>query len=581
MVDGQMETNIRKVILVHGITPLTVLTLYFVGYSYFISWLVPRYGHNVNAVFVNSAWKYPPLLAAAMLIIYLALGKAGKGAGQFARTGREKLSAGDLVLVLLPLSPVVQYVINNFDILSPLGSLYVLGVFALFSLFLTIVVPLFLGMACSAGTLMILGMSFTFMITNMAALSVRYRWLGQGSLMTQLAIFSAIFFAGRLLASLIGRKVLYVFIAVFFIANSVIRLAGSDWTGRTVSGADAANKLLELAGGRAPATKPNIYLLVYDAYVINETMLAYGIDNNAQEEYLENLGFTIYPHTYSVGSLSIDSMSRTLNASTEYHGDRRRGVSGDGLALNLLRGFGYETYGIFQSDYFFRGISSSYDFSFPQKSKAPHKLLAKAIFMGEFRFEVAFDQPSIQQFDEFKSKIFSDIPITPRIVYMHDPRPNHSQNSGICRPDETDLFRERLIEANHQMRLDLETIIQGDPGAIIIVAGDHGPYLTKNCIGTGPDYHISEISRLDIQDRFGAFLAIRWPGENFSEYDDIVVLQDIFPAIFGYIFRDRGFLQARIEARTLAPDFISGAEVVDGIIRGGINDGEPLFLGPK
>lgn len=63
-------------------------------------------------------------------------------------------------------------------------------------------------------------------------------------------------------------------------------------------------------------------------------------------------------------------------------------------------------------------------------------------------------------------------------------------------------------------------------------------------------------------------------------YDEITVLQDIFPAIFGYLFQDRRFLKARIEAKTLSPGAISGAAVVDGIIRGGINDGEPLFLGP-
>jgi hypothetical protein len=54
-----------------------------------------------------------------------------------------------------------------------------------------------------------------------------------------------------------------------------------------------AKELVQLVGGRVPAATPNIYLLVYDAYVGNNTMLACGIDNRGQEEYLRSLGFMI------------------------------------------------------------------------------------------------------------------------------------------------------------------------------------------------------------------------------------------------------------------------------------------------
>lgn len=348
------------------------------------------------------------------------------------------------------------------------------------------------------------------------------------------------------------------------------------------SSTDTDNKLVELLGSRKPLSTPDIYLLVYDSYVINETMLGYGIDNSAQEKYLEALGFELYPHTYSVAGASIGTMSRTLNASTEYYGSARRGVSGDGIVQNLLESFGYETYGIFRSDYFFQGIGSSYDFSFSFPFPgACHKLLTKAIFMGEFRFDVEFDKPSHEQFVEHKLSGFESVPNKPRFVYMHDHLPGHSQNSGACRLNETALFKERLIQANYEMKQDIETITHKDPGAIIVVASDHGPYLTKNCITTGGHYDISEISRLDVQDRFGTFLAIKWPAEDFSEYDDITVLQDIFPAIFAYLFEDDRLLEAKVASTTLGDKVISGASVKNGIIYGGINDGEPLFVDRK
>ena len=70
------------------------------------------------------------------------------------------------------------------------------------------------------------------------------------------------------------------------------------------------------------------------------------------------------------------------------------------------------------------------------------------------------------------------------------------------------------------MKQDIEAIIANDPEAIIVIAGDHGPSLTKNCSILGKDdYNLSEISRLDIQDRFATFLAIRWPTKDFEKYD--------------------------------------------------------------
>jgi hypothetical protein len=129
------------------------------------------------------------------------------------------------------------------------------------------------------------------------------------------------------------------------------------------------------------------------------------------------------------------------------------------------------------------------------------------------------------------------------------------------------------------MRHDIATIMEADPEAIVIVAGDHGPNLTKNCMGTDDAYDLSEISRLDIQDRLGTFLAIKWPSEDFEDYDDITVLQDLFPAIFAYLFADPGILASRVEPEILDTRAISGANVVDGVIVGGIHSGQSLFTG--
>lgn len=162
--------------------------------------------------------------------------------------------------------------------------------------------------------------------------------------------------------------------------------------------------------------------------------------------------------------------------------------------------------------------------------------------MGEFRFDTEFNNPSREQFVQYKRSIFEANSYNPVFIYMHSDLPRHSQNSGACRPEETHLFASRLTRANFEMRQDIQTITEKDPEAIVILAGDHGPYLTKNCFTTGEEYDISEISRLDIQDRFGTFLAIRLPTGDFIKFDDITVLQDIFSAVFTYPYSDERFL---------------------------------------
>jgi hypothetical protein len=270
-------------------------------------------------------------------------------------------------------------------------------------------------------------------------------------------------------------------------------------------------------------------------------------------------------------------MSRVLNSSTNYYGNRRRAISGDGIVQNLLKDFGYKTYGIFPIEYYFRGTIPTYDYWFPDMSSSV-MLLTKAIFLGELRFDINFDEVPREEFVQEKSMILSEVPDELRFIYTHSELPGHSTHAGFCRPNEIELFKERLVLANEEMRQDIKLVLENDPEAIVIVAGDHGPRLTKNCYFTEDEFDMSEINRLDIQDRNGTFLAIKWPVSGFEEYDDITVLQDLFPVIFAYIFEDQDMLKARIEPKTNNETRTSGVEVSDGIIIGGVNDGEALYL---
>jgi hypothetical protein len=125
------------------------------------------------------------------------------------------------------------------------------------------------------------------------------------------------------------------------------------------------------------------------------------------------------------------------------------------------------------------------------------------------------------------------------------------------------------------MKRDIETVIKADPEAIVIVAGDHGPYLTKNCTILD-SYPKDEIDRVDIQDRLGVLLAIRWPEWVRYEACDIGVLQDVFVAVLAALLDDRSLLDYKIKASSLA-EGLNGVTVLHGKILGGIDDGRDLF----
>jgi hypothetical protein len=324
--------------------------------------------------------------------------------------------------------------------------------------------------------------------------------------------------------------------------------------------------------------KPNIYLLIYDAYVGQETMLQYGIDNGHQEKFLTNNEFKIYKGTYSIASASKSTMNRVLNMSSTY---LESAISGNGNVYKFLKSQGY-TVGIVMEDrYFYEKEVPQLDFYYPVDVPNGHIIILSSIFEGEFRFDAAKSHSSVSKNDYIKEKRkYMQSIGNPRFIYTHVQLPSHSQNSGKCLFNEIDLFEKRLKEANKQMIGDVNKIIKNDPNSIIIIAGDHGPYLTGNCHVTQKNSFLSkdQITRLHIQDRFGTFLAIKWP-KSYKVFDkNITVLQDIFPAIFATLLKNENIFEELKINPISDGSSTSHVKIKNGIIMNGINKGEALFL---
>ncbi len=577
------ENNIRLKQIFAGIRlldvllPLSVLSFYLL-----ILYLVLPDG--INRTFVGRSAARALLFLVLLLCMYFYYRVVKQSKDLQFRRNSEYFPTSNLWLILLPLTPILRYLVLNQDIVTALDFFVMSLVFGGIALLFVFVLPLLFGAIASRAVLVTMGMSLVFCLFNMASVAWFFHWYGSGSLNIQLALFFGIF-AGALILYKHHRSFLYFLVVVYFASNTATSLlsAMDEPAVQSLNVAQPDHPLVKLIGGREISDAPDIFLLTYDAYVENETMLQLGIDNSAQERYLEDAGFKIYRGTYSIGATSIVSMSSALDV--EYNSqaqDDRSAASGGGIVQHILKKNKFQTFGVFKNDYFFRGgAGSSYDYTFPAKASLEeygqsYKLLTKAIFVGEFRYDMTFKEIAFSDFVAQKRSVFSSGGDTPRFLYTHT-GPHHSQNSKKCLKNETGLFEKRLVNANNEMKLDVRTILDNNPEAIIVINGDHGPFLRGNCHFLGsPEYPANEISKLDVQDRYGSFLAIRWPDDHYHRYDKIAILQDVFPAVFAYLYKDEEILQSRIKTRTVGA--AAGTVAVEnGIVIGGADDGENLF----
>jgi len=334
------------------------------------------------------------------------------------------------------------------------------------------------------------------------------------------------------------------------------------------------SKLYSFVKGKIIKSKPDVYLLTYDGYVGNETMLQYGIDNSAQESHLKKSGFKIYNSIYSISGESLLSMSKVLDVSLP--NKHRVITSGNGSVQNILKSLGYKTYGIFSSSYLLlqkKEPKASYDFYFPKNFFKGYQLLFIAVIEGEFRFNIIFEKVDHSQFIfEKRNVLMNDSPHA-KFVYAHSTLPGHSQNSGRCDDDETQHHEKRLVKANIEMKEDIDAILNSNRDAIIIINGDHGPYLTGDCFRLS-NYQTQQIDRHMLQDRLGSFLAIKWPDDKYHRYDEIAILQDTFPSVFSYLFEDKSILGSKLNQIS---DDIKGVYIDNGIIVNGSDNKKALY----
>jgi len=577
-----------EIYFINTISALLMLLIY-------ISLILIFFPFGINFSFATQLWKWILALIVLLFLIYVLLIFFIKNSplnylennSLFHLTKVEGFQFKNLFLSLLPMTPVFQYIILNHEMLS-LADFFIIMLFFMFLILIfAFVIPWALSIFASRELLMIVALSFLFIIFNMATLSAAFAWHEQGSMNIQLLMFISTTLI-LLTTNFISKKILFIAVIAFFFINILSSFLSTGNVWRQPHEFEILPLESTLAESRIEK-KNDVLLIIYEAYANYETMKHYGFDNSTQLTLLEQNGFHIYHGVYSLGTPTIESMSMLFNIEREpLH---RLFLAGDGATHRILSEKGYNTIGVFQNDYNFRGLSIdeiTYDFPFPVPApREGANLLIHAILAGEFSDEVSLKGVGYESYLEQKLKVLNREYPSPKFMYSHSLYPGHRSEISL-RPNEDkyiDTYLNRLTNAaNIEMLKDIDKIIKLNPNAITIIAGDHGPFLTK----TGYGLHLNpktctsyNIDRYDMQDRYGAFLAIRWPDENYATRHDIKILQDIFPAVFAYLFDDDSlFNEIRLKQRTTAtPQNICGVSIKDGIIVGGKDDGKALFKG--
>lgn len=486
----------------------------------------------------------------------------------------------DFALLALPMSPVIDFAIINIEYLNQTSLVYLIGITLLFSLTFSFILPILFSYFASFKILMISGLALSFTVLTMAKISnnpinhiLNSQFLTQGVYL----IFSFVIL--YLIYSF--NKRVAVTVALFFMITGIfVNLL--NYTSNNSIEANKSDRLLNFLNNdkNKIIQKKNIYLLIYESYPNLETLKFYGFDNTDQINFLEENGFKIYHGSYSSGGLSIASTSRLLEIKGKISQHGRYYLSGNAFSLDVLRANGYKTVALFKSPHFFGSYPITWDEYYPEGDvkKIGGKTLTKAIFEGEFRFDIFDDNFKYEKYLELKNKYLTTEKNS-TLFYTHNSYPGHSQNSGKCRKNEKEIYFKKMKKANKEMKNDVLNLINNDPNSIIVLLSDHGPYLTKNCRELR-NYDQSKIDRFDIQDRYGAFLSIYWPKDINHIEHNIEIIQDIFPTIFANITDNKNlFNELKIE-RKFFDRFktkVGGVNVYNGIIQGGKDRGLPLF----
>jgi hypothetical protein len=202
-------------------------------------------------------------------------------------------------------------------------------------------------------------------------------------------------------------------------------------------------------------------------------------------------------------------------------GEARTIIGGDSNLIRLLKRNGFRTEYVHQGDFLLlHGCTA--DFCFPRVDglSGARSILGKVLP----RFLVRRDKAKFAlPLDVFRNEVSTrlrtgEASASPRFLYVHMFKPGHTKDkvAGRCvEQAEVASYSQEVAAAADQVESIVDEIIQKDHEAVIVVSGDHGPFIANQCEWTG-DIDTPE----EYRDRLGVLTAIRWPRGYDNRFDE-------------------------------------------------------------
>ena len=322
------------------------------------------------------------------------------------------------------------------------------------------------------------------------------------------------------------------------------------------------------------AERPNIYLFIYDAYGSEAAYRkVFGYDNSPHYRALGRRGFKVV-HTFSNYWATWPTTLGVFLGSHHYYG-MSSGVDDTkfgrkimaGLAHNpvfeTLRSNGYRIQQIHGIDYFVteRG---KLDYLFPEEPVfSTLKIYSSPVVTALFGKENV--EAGGRSIEKQREVLFSHLPdppapaVHPWLTFSHVNLPKHgptSKNWLALEGFEKD-FVQSTVRANEHMLAVMDAIAAKDPGAIVVIIGDHGAWRYRNVWTLDADPNRAfekagvepEIVAYDI---FGVMIAVR----SADRCDDYVypgvTPVNVMRVVFACLARDPKLLESRAGDVSLA-----------------------------
>lgn len=487
-----------------------------------------------------------------------------------------KFKKKSLLYIFFTLIPIIRYLISNKEILFLIEQVKLISYFFAISFFLIYLLSNFVDSALEINFVIPIITVFLFISYEMNTLSNTFQWAKNSKSLNLIILYT--FILGFLIV--VNKYTIQQNFLIFFLLGVIsifpnISLNNKNPELNKIKSTSLFSNELKLEN------KYSVIFLIYDGYPQNETLKMYGFDNSAQTQYLEEQGFEIFNGVYSHGAYSLATMAGVFQGQAKVYDERNsRLMTGGYSSFNeLLKDNGYLSVGIFSSSFYLPPTREpNYDIYFPSDADRSLSLFTSLLRGRQVFKDLTFSKPHevyLSQKSDFLKKI--DSLNQPLFLYSHSNYPGHTQNSGVCKDNEENLWKQDLDIANREMKNDIGDLEDVFNKSFIIIAGDHGPYLTKNCTSL-KQYESKDITRLDVQDRYGTFLAIRSP-DGISLNFEKKILQNVLLYVSEKLYKNDVDLNKYINE-----EFINNSElpleinIFNNLIQGGIDNNQPLFF---